>query len=121
MDWRDCIDLYDRSSSLMYLDPPYVGNGANYKHNMRGADAHRELALRLTATKCQWILSSYDKPEIREMFDQYVITPVRSYSGMKTGVAEEKTGRKRTLNREILITNFKPASGQEYLIPTKGH
>ena len=47
LDWRDCIERYDRPTTFMYVDPPYLRNGANYKHNMRTADAHWELASRL--------------------------------------------------------------------------
>ena len=116
LDWHECIERYDRPSTLMYIDPPYPGNGANYKHNMRSEGAHRELADRLQFARCQWVLSSYDIPEVYQMFGEYIITPVMSSSGMKTGVDEERTGRKRTLNREVLITNFQPHAGQQYLI-----
>ena len=118
LDWRECLERYDRSNTVMYVDPPYRGNGANYKHNMRGEEAHQELADSLKSTKCKWVLSSYDAPDMYEMFDGYVITPVLSSSGMKTGAEEEQAGRKRTLNREVLITNFRPSAGQEYLIST---
>ena len=120
LDWRECIDRYDRPSTVMYLDPPYPGNGANYKHNMRSEDAHRELAGRLSSTQCQWILSSYDTTETRELFERHLITPVQSSSRMKTGADEEKTGRKRTLNKEVLITNFVPSVGQESLLHLAG-
>jgi DNA adenine methylase len=100
----------------MYLDPPYPGNGANYRHNMRESGDHHKLAERLSSTKCRWILSSYDTPEVRELFSGNVIIPVSSSSGMKTGVDEEKEGRHRTINREILITNFIPHAGQGSLL-----
>ena len=37
LDWRECLERYDRPRTVMYLDPPYPGNGANYRHNMRAA------------------------------------------------------------------------------------
>ena len=42
------------------------------------------------------------------MFDGYGITPVQSSSGMEASKAEQRTGRRRTINYEILITNFTP-------------
>ncbi|MCI0560665.1 MAG: DNA adenine methylase, partial [Nitrososphaera sp.] len=108
LDWEECVNRYDRDGTVMYLDPPYPGNGANYRHNMRGDDQHLRLAERLNRAKCLWILSSYDMPEVKSLFDGYYITPVHSSSGMKTGADEVKLGRKRTLNREILVTNFDP-------------
>jgi len=116
LDWRDCINRYDRMGTVMYIDPPYPGNGANYKHNMRNQDDHLELAERLGSAHCKWILSSYDAPESRKLFGRYIITPIQSSSGMKTGALEEEQGRKRTLNREVLITNFVPATLQEPLL-----
>lgn len=106
LDWQDCIDRYDRQGTVMYIDPPYPGNGCNYSHNMRDWDAHELLSERLGRTKCKWILSSYDKPEIRNLFAQYNFTSVQSSSGMNI----EKNGRARVLNKEILIANFKPES-----------
>ena len=108
LDWRDCIERYDSPTTVMYLDPPYLGNGVNYKFNMRGERDHRSIAEQLSQTKGLWILSSYDTPDIRALFDGYGMTPVRSSSGMKTSAAEQEAGRQRTINQEILITNFSP-------------
>ena len=120
LDWTECIDRYDRPGTVMYLDPPYPGNGANYKHNMRGEDDHRVLVERLSSAQCKWILSSYDTPEIHDLFGRYVIIPLRSSSGMKTGADEERNGgRKRTLNREVLVTNFVPPEMQQSPLPLR--
>jgi site-specific DNA-adenine methylase len=90
----------------MYLDPPYPNNGCNYLHNMREWAEHKELANRLHSVKCKWILSSYDIPEMYELYPGNYIIPVQSSSGMVT----EKKGSKRVLNKEVLITNFPPDS-----------
>jgi DNA adenine methylase len=108
--WRDCIDRYDRPGTAIYLDPPYPGNGCNYAHNMRDWDSHRELAERLKNTECKWILSSYDIPEMRELFAQDYIIAVQSASGMRI----KKNDTSRVLNREILITNYKPSKHLTY-------
>ncbi len=102
--WRDCIDRYDRPGTVMYVDPPYPGNGCNYAHNMRDWDQHQELADRLKTTECKWILSSYDIPGIREMFSEYYIISVQSASGMRV----KKNDTSRVLNKEVLITNYAP-------------
>ena len=106
LDWQECIDRYDRQGTVMYIDPPYPGNGCNYSHNMRDWDAHELLAERLGRTQCKWILSSYDKTEIHQLFPNCFFTPVQSSSGMNT----EKNGSTRVLNKEVLITNFTPAN-----------
>jgi len=104
LDWQECVDRYDRPGTVMYVDPPYPENGCNYSHNMRDWKSHHLLAARLSSARCKWILSSYDKPPIRDLFAQYKIVPVQSSSGMNT----EKNGSTRVLNREILIANFEP-------------
>lgn len=88
----------------MYIDPPYPGNGANYFHNMRDWNAHETLAERLAKTDCKWIVSSYDKPEIRELFTDAFFMKIQSSSGM----SDKKNGSSRVLNKEILITNYEP-------------
>jgi len=104
LDWRACIDRYDREGTVMYIDPPYPDNACNYAHNMRDWESHRELAERLSRTSCQWILSSYDMPGIRELFESHFIVSVQSASGM----AVKKYDNSRVLNKEVLITNFEP-------------
>lgn len=116
LDWRDCLERYDSSTTVMYLDPPYLGNGANYKFNMRGESDHRSLAEQLERTRGFWILSSYDTPEIRELFNGYEVTPIQSSSGMQTSKSERKAGRHRTINQEILITNFTTPMSETPLI-----
>lgn len=104
LDWTECIDRYDRDSVVMYIDPPYPGNGANYLHNMREWETHQQLSERLAETKCKWILSSYDIPSVRELFDQYHILTVEAFSGMRV----KKDDTTRVINKEVLITNFPP-------------
>lgn len=104
LDWQACLERYDRPGTVMYIDPPYPGNKCNYAHNMRGWDEHHALAERLKRTQCKWILSSYDIPEMHTLFSEHFILGVQSASGMNV----EKNGSARTLNREVLITNYAP-------------
>lgn len=108
LSWEDCIERYDKSQTVMYIDPPYPQNGCNYKHNMQDWNDHKRLANRLSQTKCKWILSSYDTPEIHEMYDGYNIIPVQTYSGMNV----KKNGSERVINQEVLITNFDAQTSQ---------
>ncbi|MHB8566075.1 MAG: DNA adenine methylase [Nitrososphaerales archaeon] len=108
LDWRECIKRYDSEKTVMYLDPPYPRNGAHYRHNMRSVAEHKELAERLRSVKCKWILSSYDTPEVRDIYgsSEYLTFPVRFHSGME----ESYKGRDRIVNSEILIMNYKPSA-----------
>ncbi len=100
--WQACIDRYDRAGTVMYIDPPYPDNKCNYAHNMRSWQDHQELADRLAHTQCKWVVSSYDTPKVRQLYSQYQIVPLQSFSGMKV----QKAGSKRALNKEVLIVNF---------------
>ena len=104
LDWEACFDRYDKDKVLMYIDPPYPDNKVNYAHNMRSWNEHERLADRLEAAKCKWILSSYDTPEVRALYERHLIIPVESYSGMNT----TKAGGSRVKNVEVLVLNFDP-------------
>jgi len=106
--WQECIQRYDRPGTLMYIDPPYPGNKVNYPHNMRNWDGHYQLAEYLKNSKCQWILSSYDIPQIHELFDGYSIIPVQTASGMNI----KKSDTKRVINSEVLIVNYTTSEDQ---------
>ncbi len=106
LDWRACLDRYDRPNTVMYIDPPYPDNGANYFHNMRDWKEHQELAERLHKTECKWILSSYNIPEMRVLYPENYVVAVQMASGMKA----KKNGSERVINKEVLITNFLPDS-----------
>ena len=107
LDWNECIDRYDRPTSFLYLDPPYPGNGANYKHNMRLMAEHSAIAQRLSEARGKWMLSSYDTDEVREKFRHYNIVPIQSASGMRAAASKaDGNRRKRTLNKEILVLNY---------------
>jgi len=111
LDWGKCVDRYDREGTVMYLDPPYPGNKVNYAHNMREWGAHQELAERLGRTNCLWILSTYDTPEMHNLFAGYEITKIKSSSGMNT----KKRSKTRVTNREILVTNYDAAAASKFV------
>ena len=109
LDWNDCINRYDRPTSFLYLDPPYPGNGANYKHNMRLMADHSAIAERLGSVLGKWMLSSYDTEQVRANFRDYNIVPIQSASGMRAADSDvDGNRRKRTLNKEILVLNYDP-------------
>lgn len=103
--WKECITRYDRAGTVMYVDPPYPKNKCNYAHNMRSWNEHYQLAEYLGNSRCKWILSSYNVPEINSLYRQYQIIPVQSFSGMRV----KKNKVERVLNREVLIINFSPS------------
>ncbi|MFF5773873.1 DNA adenine methylase [Streptomyces californicus] len=56
---------------LLYVDPPYLGTTrafANYRHEMRSEDEHRELAAALADCKAAVVLSGYGSPLYGELY-----------------------------------------------------
>jgi DNA adenine methylase len=107
LDWRECLDRYDRDGVAMYIDPPYPENGCNYANNMRDWASHEALASRLLRTRCKWICSSYDDQRVRAMFPGCHFVEITSASGM----IEKRGGSNRVVNREILVLNYPPVRG----------
>lgn len=102
LNWSECFQRYDSTTTFFYVDPPYPQNGANYANNMRNWEEHNHLTRFLAKAQGKWILSSYNNPEVRSMYDGYSILPIQSYSGMKA----KKNGTERKINNEVLIANF---------------
>lgn len=62
LDWRACIDRYDDSDALFYLDPPYVPEtrrDGGYEHELTPED-HTELVERVLELQGVAIISGYD-------------------------------------------------------------
>jgi DNA adenine methylase len=74
LDWKTCIDKYDRPHTLFYLDPPYwqtEGYGVPFAFG-----EYEEMARRLRDLKGKAIVSLNDHPDIRVAFDGFHIETV---------------------------------------------
>jgi DNA adenine methylase len=98
LDWRGCVDRYDKEEATMFLDPPYPANNVNYQHNLRAWKSHEVIAERMKRAKAKCLLTTYDLPELRELSGYFNITPVRFPAGMP--------GSNGRQNREIIVTNY---------------
>lgn len=101
-DWRVCVDHYDEDNTVMYLDPPYPSNNCNYEYNMRSMEIHRDIADRMKQSSAKFLLTTYDRPELVKLFSDFDRLHVEFPSGMPS-----ENGR---TNKEIIVTNFKPAN-----------
>lgn len=112
LDWQKCFDRYNHPGALLYIDPPYPDNGCNYVYNMRERSEHELLASKLNQAQCNWLLSSYDTPFIRDLFANYTIIPLEAKSGMNT----EKNGNTRVTNKEVVILNYTPPTNVDMIV-----
>lgn len=98
----DLIAKYGQADDvLLHVDPPYLGTTrphSNYRHEMTGETEHRELAVALADCRATVVLSGYDSPLYRELYDGWHRADRRTM----TGNARHGTDKART---EVLWAN----------------
>lgn len=89
LDWRVCIERYDREHTFFYMDPPYwktTGYGVPF-----GLQDYQDMAAILRRIKGKAIVSLNDHPDIRECFSGFFIETVQiKYS---IGLGERQADR----------------------------
>jgi DNA adenine methylase len=94
--YQQVLKIYDRATSLFYLDPPYYERKL-YRFNLDPKD-FASMAERLGKLKGKFVLSLNDVPEVRALFNGFRIRTVElAYTTQKIA------GRRYS---EVLITNF---------------
>jgi DNA adenine methylase len=81
----DVIGRYgDASSSLLYVDPPYLGDtrghAYSYKHEMRHEGQHRELSEALHGAAAAVVLSGYSSPLYDDLYADWYQVQFSSYT-----------------------------------------
>lgn len=76
--YQDFIRRYDRPGTLFYLDPPYHGCEGDYGPGLFGRDDFERLAELLKGLRGRFILSLNDVPEVRRIFADFELEPVRT-------------------------------------------
>lgn len=69
LDWKRCIEKYDRPTTLFFCDPPYwetAGYGIDF-----GIEQYCELARMMRTVKGKVVLTINDHPKMREAFAGY--------------------------------------------------
>jgi len=70
LDWRQCLDDFDQAGFVWYLDPTYLDcNPGTYEHELSVSD-HKELIARIPYLKGTVLVSGYDGPATREIYDK---------------------------------------------------
>jgi DNA adenine methylase len=93
--WQQLIKRYDKPETFFYCDPPYY-KAPEYKHNLDLPD-YIEMAKILSAIKGKFILSINDRPEMREVFEDFKIEPA--------SLLYTVSNKKPTKAKELIITN----------------
>jgi DNA adenine methylase len=74
--WDAFIDRYDTSATLFYLDPLYYGCETDYGKDVFSRADFIRIATRLQTIKGRFVLSLNDRPEVREIFNDFRICDV---------------------------------------------
>ena len=91
----DIIRDYGTSSrALLYLDPPYLATTrrtSTYAHDMATEPDHRALAAAVHRCRAQVVLSGYDSPLYRQLYDGWHRLTLASFSHRGNGTSHART------------------------------
>ena len=90
LDWSRCMELYDRTGTFFFLDPPYTDCNASMYSSWSTADVLR-LKDRLEQLRGQWLLTLNDTPQIRAMFAHCKVESVKRQLGINNKGGDGKS------------------------------
>ena len=99
-DYKDCIEKYNTSTTLFYIDPPYE-TGRFIKHWNYVPIIRKELREVLRSIKGMFIMSYEYSPEICEYFKEF------NQSFLTTNYSSGNRCHIDNKKRELILTNFK--------------
>ncbi|MDE6035896.1 MAG: DNA adenine methylase [Ruminococcus sp.] len=94
LDFGELIKKYDTNDSLFYCDPPYISTERYYDKRFAPED-HLRLKAILSQIQGRFILSYNDSENIRELYRDFKIVPVRRQNNLSDG-----------FYKELIIKNF---------------
>jgi len=101
--WRECIERYDRTHTLFYLDPPYwqvEGYGVPF-----GFEQYEAIADCMRTMQGKAVLSINEHPDIRRVFAGFKMTPLQ----IRYTVGRDRGG---DFAGELIIKNWDDAQAQ---------
>ena len=96
------VRLYDRPTTLFFVDPPYYGLSQPYACTFGPAD-HKRLAAALTDVQGRWLLTYNDCPQVRRLYRRQSVQSmtIRYRAGCNSNSRSGGGGR----SQELLISN----------------
>lgn len=103
--YENFIKRVDNEDLFLYVDPPYWKTEGHYRHGEFNAKDHKNLIDILKKSKCSWMISYYDFPELRKWLKNFdYVCKKRSYMKASGNV---KKGTNKNPDVEILIMNYR--------------
>lgn len=98
--WQAFIPKYDRPETFFFIDPPYY-KAPEYRYNM-ALDDYLKMADLLKGIEGKFLLTINDRPEMRSAFSGFEMKEVT----LRYSINSDKS----TDDRELIFTNYRPAS-----------
>lgn len=118
LECRDALEVIrdygQHPDVLLYCDPPYLAttrNSTNYRHELAGANDHRQLADALHECRASVVLSGYPSPLYAELYDGWHRAELAAWTGNGIRNGATKADGDRT---EVLWSN-RPLAGADHL------
>lgn len=96
--YHEVIKRYDNAGTLFYIDPPYWDYENYYGKGVFCKEDFNRLATQLKHIEGKFVLSLNDRQEVRELFSDFHMEPVKLYYSCTNG--------KNVEAREVIIKNF---------------
>jgi len=101
-DFRQFIPAWDGPETFLFCDPPYYGTAGTQFWPFSEQD-HRDLAALLHQVKAAVMVTYYDHPEVRRLYDGWHIS---EHTRPRRGA--NLFGRRSTIVTELILTNYPP-------------
>lgn len=84
LDWQKCVDVYDRTSTFFFFDPPYTDCDAGMYAAWKLSDV-MVLRQRIARLRGSWLVTLNDSPDIRRVFAGCKIKSIERPKGIGGG------------------------------------
>ena len=106
LDWRTSLARFDGADTLFYLDPPYWGCEGDYGPGLFRREDFAALRDALAGIQGKFILSLNDRPEVRALFEDFHLLPVRTLYTIQARINTKSAA-------ELLIGNVPFGAAQD--------
>jgi DNA adenine methylase len=104
-DYKAVLKKYDGPSTFFFLDPPYEKSGGLYKSSYID---YEEMADLLKKLKGKFLVTINDSPEIRKVFEDFNIYPIKVKSQSRG------KGNFKGVRDELFITNYEISKKERF-------
>jgi DNA adenine methylase len=103
LSYEQFIPMVDSEDTFLYIDPPYWKTESYYKEGDFNYTDHERLATMLANSKCKWMLSYYNYPELNDWYPRKkYVWKLRKYKKMAAAFKDKKM----PTGEEVIVMNY---------------